>query len=65
LWIETCLVRIEHPLVEWDLLEMFLPMILAQRVSPGEKVLADPSQRAQLASLLESLSGLLRKGGDL
>jgi hypothetical protein len=47
------------------LLEMFLPMILAQRASPGEKVLADPSQRAQLASLLESLSGLLQQGGDL
>jgi hypothetical protein len=47
------------------LLEMFLPMILAQRASPGEKVLADPSQRAQLASLLESLSGLLHEGSDL
>jgi hypothetical protein len=47
------------------LLEMFLPMILAQRASPGEKVLADPSQRAQLASLLESLSGLLQQGSDL
>ena len=46
------------------LLEIFLPTILAQRASPGEKVLADPSQRAQLASLLESLSGLLHQAGD-
>lgn len=47
------------------LLEIFLPTILAQRASPGEKLLSDPSQRSQLASLLESLSGLLQKGGDL
>jgi hypothetical protein len=29
----------------------------------GEKVLADPDQRAQLAGLLQSLSSLLQKAG--
>jgi hypothetical protein len=43
------------------LLEIFLPVILAQRVAAGEKVLADPDQRAQLAGLLQSLSLLLQK----
>jgi hypothetical protein len=43
------------------LLEIFLPLILAQRASAGEKVLADPDQRAQLAGLLQSLSLLLQK----
>jgi len=41
------------------LLENFLPVILAQRASAGEKVLADPDQRAQLAGILESLTSLL------
>lgn len=43
------------------LLEIFLPVILAQRQSMGEKILADPDQRAQLAGLLQSLSSLLQK----
>jgi hypothetical protein len=43
------------------LLEIFLPVILAQRASAGEKVLADPDQRAELAGLLQSLSLLLQK----
>jgi hypothetical protein len=44
------------------LLEMFLPMILAQRTSPGEKVLADPDDRAKLTEILGSLTDLLQKG---
>jgi hypothetical protein len=44
------------------LLEIFLPVILAQRASAGEKVLADPDQRAQLAGLLQSLTTLLQSG---
>ena len=47
------------------LLELFLPTILAQRASVGERVLADPDQRQQLATLLESLTGLLQKGADV
>lgn len=45
------------------LLEIFLPVILAQRASAGEKVLADPDQRSQLVGLLQSLSSLLQKDG--
>jgi hypothetical protein len=45
------------------LLEIFLPVILAQRQSVGEKVLADPDQRAQLAGLLEGLQHLLQNTG--
>jgi hypothetical protein len=45
------------------LLEIFLPVILARRASAGEKVLADPDQRSQLAGLLQSLSSLLQKDG--
>lgn len=47
------------------LLEVFLPVIRAQRATAGEKVLADPGQRQQLAGLLQSLTTLLQKGGDL
>lgn len=44
------------------LLELFLPVILAQRMSAGEKVLGDPDQRAQLAGLLQNLTTLLQSG---
>ena len=42
------------------LLEVFLPVILAQRQSPGDKVLKDPDQRAELTGILESLTKLLQ-----
>lgn len=42
------------------LLEIFLPVILAQRASAGDKILADPDQRAQLAGALETLTSLLQ-----
>ena len=42
------------------LLEIFLPVILAQRASPGDKILADPDQRAQLSGVLETLANLLQ-----
>ena len=45
------------------LLEIFLPVILAQRASAREKILADPDQRSQLVGLLQSLSSLLQKDG--
>jgi hypothetical protein len=44
-------------------LEVFLPVILAQRASASEKVLADPDQRVQLAGLLQSSSTLLQDAG--
>jgi hypothetical protein len=56
-----------HPITQSDilngLLEIFLPVILAQRASVEEKVLGDPDQRAQLAGLLQSLTTLLQKDG--
>jgi hypothetical protein len=42
------------------LLEIFLPVIMAQRASPGDKILADPDQRAQLVGALETLTNLLQ-----
>lgn len=44
------------------LLEAFLPLILAQRASAGEKVLANPDQREKLAGILQSLTSLLQNG---
>lgn len=42
------------------LLERFLPVIIAQRASPGERILENPDQREQLAGILKSLTTILQ-----
>jgi hypothetical protein len=44
------------------LLENFLPVILAQRATVGEQVLADPGRREELAQALDTVMSILRSG---
>jgi len=46
------------------LLEIFLPMILAQRQSMREKILADPDQRAQLAGYCSRCRRCCKRSGS-